>query len=91
MDATNANKIVYYRIYGQHDNKAKSLYEEIYRKTYTKTYLKRVFYQKWNTNAFKFLSLEKVTLISKYGHVANSSIHREVLLAIRKEEKQSWM
>lgn len=85
------NKIVFYRIYGQHDNKTQSLYEEIYRKTYSMQYLKRTFYQKWNTNAFKFLSLEKVTLISKYGHVANSNIHREVLLARRKEEKQSWM
>lgn len=84
-------QITYYRIHGQHDNKQQSCVEDLYRKTYTKTYLKRVFYQKWNTNAFKFLSLEKVTLISKYGHVANSNIHREVLLARRKEEKQSWM
>lgn len=85
------NKIVYYRIYGQHDNKQQSCIEDLYRKTYSMQYLKRTFYQKWNTNAFKFLSLEKVTLISKYGHVANSNIHRDVLLARRKEEKQSWM
>lgn len=85
------NKIVFYRIYGQHDNKAKTLYEEIYRKTYTKTYLKRVFYQKWNTNTYKYLKLEKVTWLSKYGHVSNSAIHHDVILAQCKEEKQSWM
>lgn len=84
-------QIIYYRIHGQLSNKQQSCVEDLYRKTYSLQYLKRVFYQRWNTNAYKFLALEKVTLNSVHGHVSSDAIYHDVILSRHKQKKQSWM
>lgn len=84
-------QIIYYRIYGQLSNKQQSCVEDLYRKTYSLQYLKRIFYQRWNTNAYKFLVLEKITLNSMHGHVSSDAIHHDVILSRHKQKKQSWM
>lgn len=86
-----ARQIVFYRIFGRHDNSTGSLYERYYRATYSKKYLKRIYYQMWNTNSYSCLTLEKITMCSVHGYVDNDAIHHEIILWDAKSKKTSWM